>query len=359
MNQDIHRGGLEMSRANRAVVIITTLVVAVAIGVADVSDYLPELTAFVLIPVIVGTYFQGLRFGVIVAIVAAAAELVAHLKLGAGIGHAGVVFNTLSHSFIYILTAALIDRLTMQLRIITNLEAQRNNDLDIAKSVHESVFAPIPDSYGNLSIGSKVAFARELGGDYYFFTDLDGNLFFCIADISGKSTAASLFAALLNQSVTEALEHTTDLTALVSGMKLRLSRALPEDMFITMFCALINEKEIAYVNAGAPPPLLFSKREGSAKMLRSHRVLPIGILPALEIESMTEPFGPGDVFLAMTDGITESPEFREEPYEKLQELLVRHADASAQDITNAIFSQSVPGKSNIPLDDVILVCIKR
>ena len=142
-------------------------------------------------------------------------------------------------------------------------------------------------------------------------------------------------------------------------MKLRLSRALPEDMFITMFCALINEKEIAYVNAGAPPPLLFSKREGSAKMLQSHRVLPIGILPTLEIESVTEPFGPGDVFLAMTDGITESPEFREEPYEKLQELLVRHADASAQDITNAIFSQSVPGKSNIPLDDVILVCIKR
>lgn len=348
-----------MSRANRAVVIITTLVVAVAIGVADVSDYLPELTAFVLIPVIVGTYFQGFRFGVIVAIVAAAAELVAHLKLEAGIGHAGVVFNILTHSFIYILTAALIDRLTKQLRTITNLEAQRSNDLDIAKSVHESVFAPIPDSYGNLSIGSKVAFARELGGDYYFVTGLDGKLFFCIADISGKSTAAALFAALLNQSVTEALEHTADLTALVNRMNFRLGQALPEDMFVTMFCALINEKEIAYVNAGAPPPLLFSKQEGSAKMLLSNHVLPIGILPTLEIESMTEPFGPDDVFLAMTDGITESPAFRKEPYEKLQEMLVRNADTSAQDITNAIFTQSVSGKSNTPLDDVILVCIKR
>lgn len=348
-----------MSRINRVSIVAITLIAAVTIGIADVSNFLPELTALVLIPVIVGTYFLGFRYGVFVAMVAAVTELVVHMEVEAEVGHAEVIFNTATHTFIYILTAALIDRLVRQLRTITNLEAQRSNDLDIAKGVHESVFAPVPDSYGTLSIGSKVAFARELGGDYYNIKGLDEKLFFCIADISGKSTAAALFAALLNQSVTEALEHTSDLTALVNRVNSHISSSLPEDMFVTMFCALISEDKLYYVNAGHPPPLLYSKQEGTVKMLQSSNALPVGITPELKIESMNEPFRPGEVLLATTDGITESPAFRERPQEKLEEVLNQNSDAEAQDLTNLIFTKAVPDDMKNPLDDIIVVCIKR
>ena len=238
---------------------------AVAIGVADVSDFLPELTAFVLIPVIVGTYYLGFRYGVFVALVAAVTELVAHAVLDPAAGHAEVIFNSATHTFIYILTAALIDRLVRQLRTITSLQAQRSTDLEIARGVHESVFAPVPDSFGNLSIGSRVVFARELGGDYYFIKGLGNDLFFCVADISGKSTAAALFAPLLNQSVTDALEHTSDLEVLVRRVNSQVISSLPEDMFITLFCASISDVGLSYVNAGHPPPLLYSKKEGRIK----------------------------------------------------------------------------------------------
>lgn len=348
-----------MSRINRVSIVAVTLITAVAIGIADVSNFLPELTAFVLIPVIIGTYYLGFRYGVFVAMVAAVTELVVHTAVDPGVRHAQVIFNTATHTFIYILTAALIDRLVRQLRTITNLEAQRNNDLDIAKGVHESVFAPVPGSYGTLSIGSRVAFARELGGDYYNIKGLDEKLFFCIADISGKSTAAALFAALLNQSVTEALEHTSDLTALVNRVNSHISSSLPEDMFVTMFCALISEDELYYVNAGHPPPLLYSKQEGTVKMLQSSNALPVGITPELKIESMIEPFRPGEVLLATTDGITESPAFRERPQEKLEEVLNQNSDAEAQDLTNLIFTKAVPDDMENPLDDIIVVCIKR
>lgn len=348
-----------MSQATRILIVAITLIAAVTIGIADVSSFLPELTAFVLVPVIIGTYYLGFRYGVFVAMVAAVTELFVHIKVGAGAGDAEVILNTATHTFIYILTAALIDRLVGQLRTITNLQVQRSNDLDIAKGVHESVFAPVPDSYGTLSIGRKVAFARELGGDYYYIKGLDEKLFFCIADISGKSTAAALFAALLNQSVTEALEHTLDLSALVRRVNAHISSSLPEDMFVTMFCALISEDELYYVNAGHPPPLLYSKQEGRIKTLLSGHVLPIGIRPDLVIESRTEPFTAGDIFLAMTDGITESPGFSEKPYERLKELLGRNADAEAQAITEAIFAEAVPDDVKKPLDDTIVVCIKR
>lgn len=349
-----------MSRVTRALIVATTLIVAVAIGIADVSTgYLPEITIFILVPVIAGTYYFGFRFGFIVAVIAAGAELVAHLVLEAGGRHAEVIVSTVSHTFIYVITAALIARLVKQLGIITGLEEQRSNDLDMAKKVHGSVLAPIPGSYGKLSIGSKVAFARELGGDYCYITGRKEGLFLCLADISGKSIAAALFAALLNQSVTEALERTSDITALVERVNSRIGSAIPEDMFITMFCAFINEDKLAYVNAGHPPPLLYLRREGSAKLLQSSHALPIGIKPDLRIESTTEPLRPGEVLLATTDGITESPAFRDRPHEKLKEMLSQSADADVQDLASVIFSRAVPDNMKNPLDDIIVICVKR
>lgn len=349
-----------MSRVTRVFIVAITLIVAVTIGIADVSTgYLPEITIFILIPVIAGTYYFGFRYGFLVAIIAATSELVAHLMLETDGQHTEMIVSTISHTFIYILTAALIARLVKQLATITRLEEQRSNDLEIAQKVHRSVFAPIPGSYGKLSIGSKVAFARELGGDFCFITGLKEKLFFCLADISGKSIAAALFAALLNQSVTEALERKSDLTALVERVNSRISTALPDDMFISMFCTLIYEDKLAYVNAGHPPPQLYSKREGSMKMLQSSPTLPIGIMPELKIEATIEPLRPGEVLLATTDGITESPAFRDRPYEKLNKVLSQSADAEAQDLANLIFAKAVPDDTKNPLDDIIVVCIKR
>lgn len=349
-----------MSRVTRSSIIAITLIFAVSIGIADVSTgYLPEITIFILVPVMAGTYFIGFRFGLSVAIIAAASELVAHLVLEADAKHPEVISSTVAHTFIYILTAALIARLVRQLEIISNLEEQRGRDLDLARSVHESVFTPIPGSFGPLSIGSRVAFARELGGDYYYVNGLDEDLFLCIADISGKSMAAALFAALLDQSVTEALEHTRDLTDLVNRVNSHIGTAFPDDMFVTMFCALISRDALTYINAGAPPPLLYSKQAGSTKTLLSNHVLPVGVDRVLEIETITEQFGPGDILLATTDGITESPAFREKPYELLEELLGGSVDAEARDIAGAIFARAVPESDENPLDDIIVVCVKR
>ena len=351
---------MAMSRTTRALIAATTLIVAVTIGIADATTgYLPEITIFILIPVIAGTYFLGFRYGVFVAIVAAAAELIAHLLLDPNSQQAVMVGSTISHTFIYILTAALIARLVKQLGTITKLEEQRSTDLDIAKRVHGSVFTDHPGSFRNLSIGRKVAFARELGGDYYFINSSKDRLFFCLADISGKSIAAALFAALLNQSVTEALERTSDLTDLLERVNFRIISAFPEDMFITMFCAFIYEDRIIYVNAGHPPPLLYLKGEESPKMFQSSHILPIGIVSDLRIEATTVPLRPGEIFLAITDGITESSAFRDRPLEKLAEVLSQNVAVEAQELVNIIYKKAVPDDTKSPLDDIIVVCIKR
>lgn len=349
-----------MSRTARMIFVAATLIIAIAIGIADVSGYLSEITIFVLVPVIAGSYFLGFRFGMLVAITAALTELVVHLQFESAGPHREIIFNTLSHSFIYILTAALIDRLVKQLRIITSLEQQRSEDLETARKIQESVFSPVPGRHGNLSIGSRIAFARELGGDYYYVRGFDDRLFFCIADITGKSIAAALFTSVLNESVMESLEHTRDLTTLLEQVNSHLFSTLPDEVFVTMFCALIDDEAgLTYANAGHIPPLLYSKRENGIKVLQSKSPLPIGVAADLRIESSIESFSYEDILLATTDGITESRTFREHPYEQLEKILYENTTARAQDIADVIFDKAVPEDLGPPSDDAIVMCVKR
>ena len=154
-----------MSRVTRALIVATTLIVAVAIGIADVSTgYLPEITIFILVPVIAGTYYFGFKFGFLVAIIAASSELVAHLILETDGRHAEIIVSTISHTFIYILTAALIAMLVKQLDTISGLEEQRSNDLAMEKQGKATVNAPTNGRNGTVVIGCKLAITGVQGG---------------------------------------------------------------------------------------------------------------------------------------------------------------------------------------------------
>lgn len=85
-------------------------------------------------------------------------------------------------------------------------------------------------------------------------------------------------------------------------------------------------------------------------MLQSSNAIPIGIAAELRIESIIEPFRPGEVLLATTDGITESSAFRDRPEEKLEEVLNQNHDAEAQELTNIVFTKAVPDDMKNPLD---------
>lgn len=348
-----------MSKLIRAIIAIGTLIMAFAIGLADaLTGVTPDITILYLIPIILATVYIGLAYGLFVSFAAAIGELVFHTQLG--IMHdANSTLDIGFHFLVFALVSLLIGTLITQLRVIRELEQRRDFDLDIAKGVHKSVFTPFPDRYKNLSIASKMEFARELGGDYYHVANTGDKLFFCIADISGKSISAALFSAMLHQNITEALEHTSDLAGIISRVNAHICPALPENMFITLFCSLFDDTSVSYVNAGHETPLLYSRRTDSIKRLSSKLTLPIGIKPELLIETQSEPFLMGDILLAFTDGVTESKNFRDMPYERLEASLYANSNSNPQDIVNVIYQKTILNGRKTPFDDVIIATIAR
>jgi hypothetical protein len=129
---------------------------------------LPDATVLYFIPITLGTMFVSRRFGFLM--VGLATVLGHWVKISIGIPTdilllIDAAMHLLAYSFI-----AITISITMEQFAKTEVFEKRIlQDLALAKEIHESSFRPLPKSLMGMDIGCRVAFAKELGGDYYHF----------------------------------------------------------------------------------------------------------------------------------------------------------------------------------------------
>ncbi len=335
---------------------IILLALAFLIEYADMQLGTGETVILYLIPVVLATIYLGLPYGLILSIISVSIVFFGHY-LTEEVSYI-LLTDIMFHFIVFASAAIFVDYLMKQLTSVKELEQKRHYDLSLAREVHQSVFAPVPKENAFLTIGNRVAFSKELGGDYYYLADMGDRLFYCIADISGKSIAAALFSALLHDAVINSLEDQVALVDIIGAVNGRLYTALPEDVFITMFCAFIEPERIKYINAGHEPPLLYSAKQKQVGFLLGGASLPLGIHPFPELTLQEQYFASGDILLAVTDGVTDSDYYRKNPFRMLQADLENNTERTPKDIVDEIFAKS-SGPAEYPTDDIIITCMKR
>lgn len=100
----------------------------------------------------------------------------------------------------------------------------------------------------------------DVGGDYYDFEKINDNeLFFCIADVSGKGISAAILMSNFQASLKAFLHTKIKLPDLIVRLNERVVASAQGQKFITFFSAIYNyqTKELQYINAGHNAPFLF------------------------------------------------------------------------------------------------------
>ena len=355
-------GGREYSiMKNSNLLKFTALFVFIlATGLTDsfVGNATVALFPAYMVTVILAVFYLGIVAGLVSAVFA----FLVMLLVGIQTDTAPTAFLMISvFSYFALLVAAVmfIDKYRSRASQLAEIVRKKDYDKVLAKEVHQSVFVPTPAENRFLSIGNKMIFTKELAGDYFYLSDLGEKVFYVIADISGKSVASALFTVILHENIITSLETSESLSEIIQNINSKIYLSLPEDMYITMFCCLIEPDSIKYVNAAHEPPLVFSQEQKKTYLLQNSDSLPVGISPFLELEENQLEFDSNDIFLAVSDGVTESDLFRENPYEKLTTLLHQTSDASAQRIADDIYYKAATDNPDFPLDDTIITCIKR
>lgn len=217
------------------------------------------------------------------------------------------------------------------------LERRRiQGELAVAREVQQGLlprdFAP-PEGY---RIAGYNRPARQMGGDIYDAVRTDVGYTVLLGDVSGKGPAAALWTSGLASVVRFVASQGTDPLTQVEKIDRHLAALLPTEAFITAFIGCLAGDQLHYVSAGHNPALLLLPG-GEVKWLDSTGPM-LGAVPDVPkaMESVQLPRGARLVLY--TDGVTEAENPDGEMYgeKRLEEVALRHADASPEEITKAV-----------------------
>src|SRR5215216_4287647 len=206
--------------------------------------------------------------------------------------------------------------------------------------------------------------AREVGGDFYDFFELDdGRVGFAVGDATGKGVPAafvmSATCALLGGVATALSSSPGEVLSRVNEAVLT---RIPANMFVTCFYAILDPKSghLVYANAGHNLPC-GRRHDGHADELRA-RGMPLGLMPGMRYDEEEAILVPGECVLFYTDGLVEAHNLRGEMFgtPRLQNLLAKYpTDTEA---LNALLLEELKrftGEGWEQEDDITLLTLRR
>ena len=243
-------------------------------------------------------------------------------------------------------------------------EHRLQDDLATAREIQRQLLPTGAREVPGLDLASVYCSARELGGDFYDFLPYgEGRLAIALGDVSGKGTAAALFASLAVGILREhVIQHPCPPAEVLAMLNRRLHAARLESRFIATVFSVYDAgtRRLTLANSGGPYPILV--RDGIVQSIRVGGI-PLGLYPDTEYEEITLDLQPGDTVLFASDGILESENAQQEQFgfDRLSAVLASVSPKhSASDIADKIMAATNhhSGEGVAPGDDRTLLVLR-
>jgi len=180
--------------------------------------------------------------------------------------------------------------------------------------------------------------STEMGGDLVDMVRTDRGLLAYVADVSGHGLPAGQLMGMLKTAMRVSLAAGQEPITILENADRVLPAIKEPHMYATV--ALLhfkNSSEVEYSVAGHPPILHYRKQNNSIVRLAMEQ-LPLGLLPGAPYASALTSYGPGDVFVVVTDGIVEvfSESAEEFGLERVEHIILTRAFEPLRDIWESI-----------------------
>ena len=246
------------------------------------------------------------------------------------------------------------------------IERERiEQELQVARRIQQ---ASLPEEVPTLEGWQISPFyqpAREVGGDFYDFFDLEeGRVGVAVGDATGKGMPAALAVSATSsmlRAVAQALGSSPG--EVLERVNETLLARIPLNMFVTCFYAILDLQSgrLVCANAGHDPPYV-RRSGGDAEELRA-RGMPLGLMPGMSYEEGEISLREGESVLFYSDGLVEAhdPQRREMfGFPRLRELVAEHG-AEERSLGEVLLEElySFVGEGWEQEDDITLLTLRR
>jgi sigma-B regulation protein RsbU (phosphoserine phosphatase) len=222
--------------------------------------------------------------------------------------------------------SSMVVELREALRVKTQYIAIQQ-ELEIAAKMQSAILPRHFVSKNGLSIHASMTPAKEIGGDFYDYFELDQNrVAMIVADVSGKGVPAALFMAVSRTLLRAVAKFSSDPGECLDQLNGLLTVDNEQMMFVTLFYAVIDTRNgaVTFANAGHNPPYLLRKN-GIIEAVVPTRGIALAVFDGMDFEVGHLLLEPGDGFFMYTDGVTEAFNPQGDMYgtDRLESLLVQ------------------------------------
>lgn len=235
------------------------------------------------------------------------------------------------------------------------------SDLQLALKIQQQLIPQKELNIGNFLFRGFYKPAKYVGGDYFDYFPINKNeIFFTIADVTGKGVKASLIMASFRTYIYSLLEATNDLELLANNLNKFFYKYYPPEMLITSFIGIINIENgiLTYINCGHELPRVLTKNNELIK-LESNATL-IGAFDFSEFKVSSYQLNKGDLIFLFTDGVPDTIDKNENRFstERLDSFLLKLASERSNSIEKLNELLNKFNKNSYQVDDITLLTIE-
>ena len=228
---------------------------------------------------------------------------------------------------------------------IMSRAAERREMANAAAIQRAMLPPPLPPDVlgGKADIFAAMRPAKDVGGDFYDYFLIDGRrLVVTLGDVAGKGTPAALFMSATQTALRMVLRSEPNLAVAVARVNDLLCATNGEDMFVTLFCGVIDLDTgvLTYCNCGHTDCMILRANGAVERPVATGPAL--AMMEGARTRAETVALAPGDRLFLFSDGLTDAFNPAEEAFgEARLEAAAQAALAAAPDLAAEAFLSGI------------------
>lgn len=208
--------------------------------------------------------------------------------------------------------------------------------------------------------------ASHVGGDYFDLIPLDSrHLCIVVGDVAGKGVPGLVIMAMVRVIVRALALEKERPADLLRQLNILLEKDMKKNIFVTLFCGLLDAEEgvLEFASAAHMPLLVYHGKTRMVQMVGT-KTKPLGLFSDAEfsrgLEEKSVRLMPGDLFMQYTDGLNEMKNSSEEEFgiERIMQVAVDEAAGGARHLIKTIKKCLSEFKGGVPQsDDLTLLAV--
>lgn len=228
---------------------------------------------------------------------------------------------------------------------IMSRAAERREMANAAAIQRAMLPPPLPPDVlgGKADIFAAMRPAKDVGGDFYDYFLIDGRrLVVTLGDVAGKGTPAALFMSATQTALRMVLRSEPNLAVAVARVNDLLCATNGEDMFVTLFCGVIDLDTgvLTYCNCGHTDCMILRANGAVERPVATGPAL--AMMDGARTRAETVSLAPGNRLFLFSDGLTDAFNPAEEAFgEARLEAAAQAALAAAPDLAAEAFLSGI------------------